>query len=56
MAVPSHGFRAVLTDMQPLAGGIEAVVSLAKGIEIGTNLRMSASSGRSPARTCRLVC
>jgi glycerol-3-phosphate dehydrogenase (NAD(P)+) len=41
MAVPSHGFRAVLTDMQPLAGGIEAVVSLAKGIEIGTNLRMS---------------
>src|SRR6202050_4998069 len=41
MAVPSHGFRAVLTDMQPLAGGIEAVVSLAKGIEMGTNLRMS---------------
>ena len=27
--------------MQPLAGGIEAVVSLAKGIEMGTNLRMS---------------
>jgi glycerol-3-phosphate dehydrogenase (NAD(P)+) len=41
MAVPSHGFRAVLTEMQPLAGGIEAVVSLAKGIEMGTNLRMS---------------
>ncbi len=41
MAVPSHGFRAVLSDMQPLAGGIEAVVSLAKGIETGTNLRMS---------------
>ena len=41
MAVPSHGFRAVLTDLQPLAGGVEAVVSLAKGIEIGTNLRMS---------------
>ena len=41
MAVPSHGFRAVLTDMQPLAGDIEAVVSLAKGIEMGTNLRMS---------------
>jgi glycerol-3-phosphate dehydrogenase (NAD(P)+) len=41
MAVPSHGFRAVLTDMQPLAGEIEAVVSLAKGIEMGTNLRMS---------------
>jgi glycerol-3-phosphate dehydrogenase (NAD(P)+) len=41
MAVPSHGFRAVLTDLQPLAGGIEAVVSLAKGIETGSNLRMS---------------
>lgn len=41
MAVPSHGFRAVLSDMAPFAGGVEAVVSLAKGIEIGSNLRMS---------------
>ncbi len=41
MAVPSHGFRSVLTDMAPLAGGVEAVVSLSKGIEMGTNLRMS---------------
>ena len=41
MAVPSHGFRDVLTGVQPLAGGIDAVVSLAKGIEMGTNLRMS---------------
>jgi glycerol-3-phosphate dehydrogenase (NAD(P)+) len=41
MAVPSHGFRAVLTELRPLAGGIEAVVSLAKGIETGSNLRMS---------------
>jgi glycerol-3-phosphate dehydrogenase (NAD(P)+) len=41
MAVPSHGFRAVLTDMAPVAGHVEAVVSLAKGIEIGSNLRMS---------------
>ncbi len=41
MAVPSHGFRDVLSDAQPLAGGIDAVVSLAKGIEMGTNLRMS---------------
>ena len=41
MAVPSHGFRSVLTAMQPLAGDVEAVVSLAKGIEMGTNLRMS---------------
>src|SRR4029077_20045486 len=41
MAVPSHGFRAVLGDVAPLAGNVEAVVSLSKGIEIGTNLRMS---------------
>ena len=41
MAVPSHGFRSVLSDMAPSAGKVEAVVSLAKGIEIGTNLRMS---------------
>ena len=41
MAVPSHWFRAVLVGVQPLADRIEAVVSLAKGIEIGTNLRMS---------------
>jgi glycerol-3-phosphate dehydrogenase (NAD(P)+) len=41
MAVPSHGFRSVLADMAPWAGGVEAVVSLSKGIETGTNLRMS---------------
>jgi glycerol-3-phosphate dehydrogenase (NAD(P)+) len=41
MAVPSHGFRDVLSKARPYAGGVEAVVSLAKGIEIGTNLRMS---------------
>ncbi len=41
MAVPSHGFRSVLTEAQPLAGDIEAVVSLAKGIESESNLRMS---------------
>ncbi len=41
MAVPSHGFRDVLSGVRPLGGGIQAVVSLAKGIEIGTNLRMS---------------
>jgi glycerol-3-phosphate dehydrogenase (NAD(P)+) len=41
MAVPSHGFRAVLGDVAPWAGNLEAVVSLAKGIEIGSNLRMS---------------
>jgi glycerol-3-phosphate dehydrogenase (NAD(P)+) len=41
MAVPSHGFRAVLNDLVPLASDIEAVISLSKGIENGTNLRMS---------------
>ena len=41
MAVPSHGFRSVLEGVRPLAGGVQAVVSLSKGIEIGTNLRMS---------------
>jgi glycerol-3-phosphate dehydrogenase (NAD(P)+) len=41
MAVPSHGFRAVLGDLAPFASGIEAVISLSKGIENGTNLRMS---------------
>ena len=41
MAVPSHGFRSVLEECQPFASGIEAVISLAKGIETGSNLRMS---------------
>ena len=41
MAVPSHGFRAVLDDLKPFASGVEAIISLSKGIETGTNLRMS---------------
>jgi glycerol-3-phosphate dehydrogenase (NAD(P)+) len=41
MAVPSHGFRSVLTDLIPFTSGIDAIVSLSKGIENGTNLRMS---------------
>ncbi|HUZ09734.1 MAG TPA: NAD(P)H-dependent glycerol-3-phosphate dehydrogenase [Acidimicrobiales bacterium] len=41
MAVPSHGFRSVLTDLLPsLAPGVP-IVSLAKGIESGSHLRMS---------------
>lgn len=41
VAVPSHGFRSVAESMAPhLPDGV-AVVSLAKGIEGGTNLRMS---------------
>jgi glycerol-3-phosphate dehydrogenase (NAD(P)+) len=41
MAVPSHGFRAVLIQMAPfLAPGVP-VLSLAKGLEQGTQLRMT---------------
>ena len=41
VAVPSHGFRAVLERLAPhLSPGV-AVVSLTKGIESSTNLRMS---------------
>jgi len=41
MAVPSHGFRAVLAALAAhLRPGVP-VVSLAKGIEVGTNMRMS---------------
>jgi glycerol-3-phosphate dehydrogenase (NAD(P)+) len=41
MAVPSHGFRAVLGDLAPYVADVEAIISLSKGIENGTNLRMS---------------
>jgi glycerol-3-phosphate dehydrogenase (NAD(P)+) len=41
VAVPSHGFRAVLEAMEPVLPARAAVVSLAKGIEAGTNRRMS---------------
>lgn len=41
VAVPSHGFRGVLEKMAPSLPGGAAVVSLAKGIEAVSNLRMS---------------
>ncbi len=41
MAVPSHGFRAVASELAPAVDPGTPIVSLAKGIEIGTNLRMS---------------
>ncbi len=41
VAVPSHGFRSVLEAMAGSVADSAAVVSLAKGIEAGTNLRMS---------------
>src|SRR3974390_3316515 len=41
MAVPSHGFRGVLERLAPTLHPGVAVVSLAKGIEAGTDMRMS---------------
>lgn len=41
VAVPSHGFRGVLEDLAPHIDPRTAVVSLAKGIESGTNRRMT---------------
>jgi len=41
MGVPSHGFRAVLEAMAPALRPEAVIVSMAKGIEGGTNLRMS---------------
>jgi glycerol-3-phosphate dehydrogenase (NAD(P)+) len=41
MAVPSHGFRAVLTDMASHVGPTVPLLSLAKGLEQGTHLRMT---------------
>ena len=41
VGVPSHGFRAVLTDAVPFIEGDASVISLSKGVEQGTNLRMT---------------
>lgn len=41
VAVPSHGFRAVLEELAPHLEPHVAVVSLTKGIEAGTNQRMT---------------
>lgn len=41
MAVPSHGFRAVLREVSRSTGGRVPVVSLAKGLEVDSHLRMS---------------
>jgi glycerol-3-phosphate dehydrogenase (NAD(P)+) len=41
VAVPSHGFRAVLEDLAPHLEPRVAIVSLTKGIEAGSNLRMT---------------
>jgi glycerol-3-phosphate dehydrogenase (NAD(P)+) len=41
MAVPSHGFRAVLAEAAPAIAAGVPVISLAKGIEQGTHARMT---------------
>ena len=41
MAVPSHGFRAVLNELADHLGAGVPVLSLSKGLEQGTNLRMT---------------
>jgi glycerol-3-phosphate dehydrogenase (NAD(P)+) len=41
MGVPSHGFRDVLTQLAPELRPWVPVVSLVKGLEQGTNMRMS---------------
>ncbi len=41
MAVPSHGFRHVLTEAAPTIGPSAGVVSVAKGVEQGTLRRMT---------------
>jgi glycerol-3-phosphate dehydrogenase (NAD(P)+) len=41
MAVPSHGFRAVLADARSVISPDAAVISLSKGLEQGTVLRMT---------------
>lgn len=41
MGVPSHGWREVLRAITSQLGDVAAVVSLTKGLEVDTNLRMS---------------
>src|SRR5688572_25451551 len=41
MGVPSHGFRSTLVEVAPHVAPGVPVVSLAKGLEQGTNLRMT---------------
>ncbi len=41
MGVPSHGWREVLRTITPKLDGVRAIVSLTKGLEVDTNMRMS---------------
>ena len=47
---PRTGFGPCSSDLRPFAVGVEAIVSLSKGIENGTNLRMSEVVGAGLAR------
>jgi glycerol-3-phosphate dehydrogenase (NAD(P)+) len=46
MGIPSHGFRATLADLRPYLGTGVPVVSLSKGLEPGTRLRMTEVAGQ----------
>lgn len=54
LGVPSHGFRAVLTEAAPAIDPAATIVSLVKGVEQGTLLRMTEVAaevlGGDPAR------
>ncbi len=41
MGVPSHGFRGALEDVKPFLRPWVPVISLSKGLEVGSRLRMS---------------
>ena len=41
MGVPSHGFRAVLSEIRPLVNSSIPIISLSKGVEQGTLMRMT---------------
>jgi glycerol-3-phosphate dehydrogenase (NAD(P)+) len=41
MGVPSHGFRSTLAELAPHVAPDVPIISLAKGLEQGTNLRMT---------------
>ena len=41
MGVPSHGWRDVLVTIEKQLNDVDAIVSLTKGLEVDTNLRMS---------------
>ena len=41
MGVPSHGMRSTLRELRPHVRAWVPVISLAKGFEVGTRLRMT---------------